>query len=264
VFEIDRRTLGPEHTDTLNVMNNLGVLYAVEGKYSEAEPLYVHVLELWQRQLGPEHSRTLAVMSNLAVLRQGKGDFAGADQMARQVLDIRQRILGPEHADTLESLHILGRLYEAEGKYADAEPLYAKALESRRRVLGPKHTDTLASEIALAELRLDQRRSADADPLLREALGILRQTRPEDFQRYWAENLLGTALFQSGRPADAEPLLLAGYQGMEKNAGRVSALNREKLKKAAGSIAAFYDVSGKPQLAAEWEDKAGKKFAGRD
>jgi tetratricopeptide (TPR) repeat protein/tRNA A-37 threonylcarbamoyl transferase component Bud32 len=255
VLDINKRVLGPDHTETLNVMNNLGVLYAVEGKYTQAEPLYQYVLERWKKQLGPEHPRTLALMSNIAILKQGEGDYAAAEALARSVLDIRQRVLGPEHRETLESMHILGRIYEAQARHTDAEPLYVKAFETTRRVLGAKHADTLLNEVDLAELRIDQARYADAETLLREALELQKQVRPDDYQRYWTENLLGDTLFRAGRLAEGEPLLLSGYEGMSRTAARVPALNRQKLVKAAANIADFYAASNQPAKAAEWRNR---------
>ncbi|SLM38811.1 nb-arc and tpr domain protein [Lasallia pustulata] len=36
---------GPEHTSTLDVVNNLGLLYAGQGKMAEAEAMYRRALE---------------------------------------------------------------------------------------------------------------------------------------------------------------------------------------------------------------------------
>ena len=36
-------------------LNNLANLYAEQGKYAEAEPLYQRALHIWEQQLGPEH-----------------------------------------------------------------------------------------------------------------------------------------------------------------------------------------------------------------
>jgi Tetratricopeptide repeat len=38
--------LGEEHPDTRVSMNNLGQLYADQGKYAQAEPLYTDVLQI--------------------------------------------------------------------------------------------------------------------------------------------------------------------------------------------------------------------------
>jgi hypothetical protein len=41
-----------------------------QGRYSEAEPLYVQALELKERVLGVNHPSTITTRENLAILRQ--------------------------------------------------------------------------------------------------------------------------------------------------------------------------------------------------
>jgi tetratricopeptide (TPR) repeat protein len=59
-------------------MNNLAYLYHSQGRYDEAEPLYVECLELRKAILGASHPYTLASMNNLVNLyiSQGKHDQA--------------------------------------------------------------------------------------------------------------------------------------------------------------------------------------------
>ena len=46
-----RRVLGEAHQDTLAAMGNLGLVYKVQGKYAQAEPLYIKELEARRRVL---------------------------------------------------------------------------------------------------------------------------------------------------------------------------------------------------------------------
>ena len=40
---------GPEHTSTLNTVNNLGLLYAEQSKMQEAEAMYQRALEGYEK-----------------------------------------------------------------------------------------------------------------------------------------------------------------------------------------------------------------------
>ena len=51
----NQRTLGKEHPDTLNSVNNLAALLRGRGDYDNAEPLYRRALEARERTLGKEH-----------------------------------------------------------------------------------------------------------------------------------------------------------------------------------------------------------------
>ena len=49
------KALGPEHTSTLDTVNNLGLLYAEQGKLREAGDMYARALVGKKKALGPEH-----------------------------------------------------------------------------------------------------------------------------------------------------------------------------------------------------------------
>ncbi|MEH2316744.1 tetratricopeptide repeat protein, partial [Nostoc sp.] len=60
---------GEEHPDVALSLNNLAALYDSQGRYSEAEPLYMQALDILERRLSANHPNTVAVGKNLANLR---------------------------------------------------------------------------------------------------------------------------------------------------------------------------------------------------
>ncbi|KAH8796050.1 TPR repeat-containing protein, partial [Hyaloscypha sp. PMI_1271] len=56
--------LGPKHTSTLNTVNNLGLLYADQGKLAEAETMYTRALQGKEEALGPKHTSTLSTVND--------------------------------------------------------------------------------------------------------------------------------------------------------------------------------------------------------
>ena len=61
--------LGPDHTSTLDTVNNLGnLLYADQGKLAEAEKMYSRALQGKEEALGPDHTSTLSTVNNLGNL----------------------------------------------------------------------------------------------------------------------------------------------------------------------------------------------------
>jgi Tetratricopeptide repeat len=54
-----KKVLGPEHTLTLDTVNNLGTLYKDQGRLAEAEQMYVRALQGKEKALGGEHTLTL-------------------------------------------------------------------------------------------------------------------------------------------------------------------------------------------------------------
>ncbi len=77
---------------------------------------------------------------------------------------------------------------------------------------------------------------------------------PESWLRFRAQHLLGTSLAGLNQFAEAETLLLSGYQGMMRLASTIPAADRIQPAKAAAPIATLYRKLGRPQDAAKWQD----------
>ncbi|MGH9645645.1 MAG: protein kinase domain-containing protein, partial [Bryobacteraceae bacterium] len=92
--ELRKRTLGPDHPDTLTSMHALGVLYNYRSRYAQAEALLSQVLAARQRVLGNEHKDTLATMSDLGLAIDYEGGEARAAPILAHVFEADRRILG--------------------------------------------------------------------------------------------------------------------------------------------------------------------------
>jgi hypothetical protein len=53
-----------------NSLNNLAALYEFQGRYGEAEPLYVRSLAICEAVFGINHPNTQVVRQNLHLLQQ--------------------------------------------------------------------------------------------------------------------------------------------------------------------------------------------------
>ncbi len=254
-LEGQRRVLGDEHPSTLNTMNNLAVTYGFQGKYVQAEPLFAQLVEGQRRTLGGEHPQTLNSMSNLAMLYAYEGKYAPAEPLLTKLLEVDRRALGEEHPYTLITMNNLALLYRYQGKYAQAEPLYIEVLALQGRVLGPEHPRRLASLNDLALLYLNQGKDAQAEALLREALDSHEKTRTNTWVRYNCQSLLGASLASQKKYAEAEALLISGYEGMKQRIGAIPAASRFGLEQAGKQIVKLYQERGKPQKAAEWRER---------
>jgi tetratricopeptide (TPR) repeat protein len=68
------KALGRDHTSTLNTVNNLGLLYADQGRPTEAESMYQRALSGFRVALGLSHWKTQLVIRD--VLPHAKGPSA--------------------------------------------------------------------------------------------------------------------------------------------------------------------------------------------
>ena len=68
-MELYKQLLGENHPDVATSLNNLAGLYLNQGKYEEAESLYLQALEIAERVLGKNHPNTVIIRNNFEDLR---------------------------------------------------------------------------------------------------------------------------------------------------------------------------------------------------
>jgi tetratricopeptide repeat protein len=105
-----------------------------QGRWMEAEKLFVQVMEKRKTVLEPEHPDTLTSMSNLASTYQYQRRWTEAEQLNVQVMETRKRVLGPEHPDTLTSMANLASTYREQGRWTEAEKLNGTPRPLSRRL----------------------------------------------------------------------------------------------------------------------------------
>jgi tetratricopeptide (TPR) repeat protein len=91
---------GTEHTSTLDTVNNLGNLYADQGKMAEAEAMYLRALQGYEKAWGAEHTSTLNTVNNLGILYKNQGKMAEAEAMYLRALQGYEDAVGADHPRT--------------------------------------------------------------------------------------------------------------------------------------------------------------------
>jgi tetratricopeptide (TPR) repeat protein len=256
--EIGRRTLGEEHPRWIGAMNNLAAIYAAAGKFAEAEPIFRTLSEVQRRVLGEEHPDALTVTNNLAVVCRQIGKQAEAEALLTRVMEVQHRVLGDDHPNQLATMSSLAQVYQLQGKLAEAKALLTRTLAGQRRVNGPEHLGTLNTMRVLGGIYRDEGHYGQAEALLREALKGYLKVRPDFWARFDVESTLGASLAGQKRYADAEPLLLSGYEGMSRLEASIPPINKPSVQRAGEWIAALYQSSGQTAKAGEWRQQLQK------
>ncbi len=88
-------------------------------------------------------------------------------------------------------------------------------------------------------------------------MSLREELAPDDWSRYDAMSLLGEALLGQGRYGEAEPLVVAGYEGLKARASRVPLTDRFRVPAAADQVVRLYEQWGKPDQATAWKEKLG-------
>jgi tetratricopeptide (TPR) repeat protein len=164
------KALGPDHTSTLETVNNLGLLYRAQGRLAEAEQMYERALAGCERALGPDHTSTLETVNNLGLLYRAQGRLAEAEQMYERALAGCERALGPDHTSTLDTVHNLGLLYNDQSRLAEAEQMYERALAGYEKASLSHTIAALTAVRNLGVLYRDQAKTEQAKEMFQRAV----------------------------------------------------------------------------------------------
>jgi len=177
------RLRGPEHNETLAIVNNLGFTLHDLGRVAEAVPLYNRVVEARTRALGPDHPGTLLALNNLSTAYWDMGDLAHAWEIQSRVLDARRRVSGPEHPDTCLAMCNAAFLLEKLGRRDEALAMYEEALRAEQARFDSGHGD--ASQLAgihdnMSSVLQALERWDKAEAHLRTALALITAAQGPD------------------------------------------------------------------------------------
>jgi tetratricopeptide (TPR) repeat protein/tRNA A-37 threonylcarbamoyl transferase component Bud32 len=247
--------LGPDHPDTLASMNSLARGYQDVGKLDQALPLFEETLTLRKAKLGPDHPDTLTSMNNLAMAYRAAGKFDQALPLLEQTFELMKSKLGPDHRTTLVCMNNLASVYRDAGKLEQALPLFEQTLALIKAKLGPDHPDALASMYDLGVAYLRVGKPAESERLASECLGSYEAKSPDNWRTFSTRSLLGGSLLAQKKYADAEPLLLSGYEGMKQREERIPATAKSRLTEAIKRLVQLFQETNRPDEAAKWKEK---------
>jgi serine/threonine protein kinase len=258
VLRLRTAELGPNHPNTLNSMGNLALAYRNAGRLSEAISLNEETLKLQKAIVGPDHADTIATMNNLAADYSCTRRLAEARPLYESSLKLAKATLGPNHPHTIDALTGLADVYSGQHDTSRAEALLLEALAATkdRQKVAPLAPMALADvQAALGDCLLREGKFDAAEPVLRDCLAVQQKNAADDWATFQAQSLLGGALLGQKKLAEAEPLLLGGYEGMKKREVKIYAPDKPRLSDAAERLVKLYDAWGKKDSSDLWRKK---------
>ena len=170
-------------------------------------------------KLGADHPLTLTTLNNLAEA------YLAAGKLPRAVPLFEEAAAGIEkrnylHLDAAQIIPSTINAYEAAERFDKAEAWRRKWLAVVKQKTGAESPDYAGELDGLGLNLLRRKKYTDAEPILRECL-ILREKLLEikqvaPWQVANVKSMLGEALLEQEKLAEAGPLLVAGYEGLNR------------------------------------------------
>jgi tetratricopeptide (TPR) repeat protein len=250
------------------------IYYGARDSFEKTEQLMTQVVHIQRRVLGESGNFRTAMWSlsqvyldhakyDLAHGRPGEArlNYEKADELIAELVKVfRAPAGGVDQSRAFINLSRQAQVRASLGRYDEAEVLFAEVLGYRRG--NPNEVRNLP--LILAELgwvRILQGKYSEAELVLREGCGRFEVGAE---MRYNCDSLLGASLVGQTQFAEAEPLLLSGYDGLLRavvderpttNAGSRLVTSRFFPQDAGAWIVRLYEEWGKPEQAAEWKKK---------
>ncbi|MET3912221.1 CHAT domain-containing protein/Tfp pilus assembly protein PilF [Bradyrhizobium sp. S3.3.6] len=223
-------------------LNNLGQVYAGQGRDDLAEPLYKRSIALMEQSLGLDNALVAAELTNLAALYQRQSRLAEAEPLFKRALAVRETSLSREHPDVGQALNNLATLYVRQQRQAEAEPLLQRALAIYQKAAGPEHPAVATVLNNIGQVDRDLGRDADAEAPIKRSLAIREKALGPDHPDVARSlNNLAGLYEHEQRYADAEPLYRRALAIRERALGP----DHPDVATSTSNLAYFLFVSGR-------------------
>jgi serine/threonine protein kinase/Tfp pilus assembly protein PilF len=239
--------LGPDHLDTIESTNLLGVVYWQLGQLDQSVPLFEQILRVRDAKLGRDHPDTIQARANLGVNYKDAGKLRQAIGLLEEAREAARK--DPQFAWVVNALL---DAYARAGENAKLANLLQEELPAARKAL-PADSPQLAGQLAQLGMALLQSGAYDdADALIRECLAI-RETKESDaWTTFNTQSMLGGVLLGQKKYAEAEPLLLNGYEGMQQREKTIPPEGKIRLVEALERLVQLYEATERADESAKW------------
>ena len=260
------RTVAPPQS--LSLAFNLRTpaeLYNLVRDFPAAERLQRESFEIFQK-LQPDSSDLAASKYYLSAALLAMKRYEEAEKEALDSLAWFRKSEGPNGGpfgiDAINVLNLLELIYRGwdngTGRPDRIESMRLEFCELAKSHYGPesKEYTNILSLTGLAMLELQRWEAAEKSA--RTSLTIREKIQPDIWNTFNSRSMLGGALLGQKKYADAEPLLIAGYEGMKQREKTIPAEGKLRLPEALDRLVQFYTESNKPDEVEKWKAERAK------
>jgi tetratricopeptide (TPR) repeat protein len=249
---------GPDHQITLACLGELARCLKAAGRFDRALLVLNEVYQRGIGKLGPDHVESLHYLNNLGFGYLEAGRPLVAIPLLEESVQRHTARLGPDNMSTLNTTNNLLMAYLKAGEVEKALYMCEPYVAGVRKTFGP-YPVRFASILAKLSADLyEARQFIAAEPYLRESLAIQEKVQPDGWSTFHARSLLGSIMLGQGKLTEAEPLLLAGYEGMKQREKEKPQTVRNSLPASADRLVELYERLKRPDNVAKWQAERAK------
>lgn len=216
-------------------LGELGRLYTIRSRFSDAEPLLERELYVKELSYGRADGKIIPSMGSLIRFYLAFGTAAKADALTEDMLALVEGKMGeprnqakavrqkgepltgwlgeaaPAARDPLMEWAItcdaVGNAYRSRGEFTLSEKCFRAALEMKTTILGTKHLSLANSYDSLAAIYVMKKDEKEAEDFYRDAYTITCAILPPDSPEVYARlDRLARCLIKQGKYSEAEEL----------------------------------------------------------
>jgi hypothetical protein len=217
-----------------------------EGSYASSERPPKHAIVVTAIRVRPDQPEVAIV------IRRGYRTIRPLVDKASKATH-RLAVQGPDQPDAAACRNQLAVAYRLDSKTTEAGRLFKR---------NPNSAAEASALAARSSRLLQQKKHTEAELCFREFLNSRERTQPDDWSTFDAISCFGEALLDQKRFADAEPLLLSGYEGMNQRERSIPTQDKPHLTKALERLVRLYDAWGNQEDAMKWQTNSRRHGSG--
>ncbi len=175
VLPVLERDLGPDHPDTLRVLNNLS---ASSPDQASSVATLRRLIQSHERLLGATSAPLSNDWNNLGAALAVMREYEEAEDALRTSLAMRRKVLGESHKETISTWRNVARVIEMRGRFDDALQEFI-ALDRLAATAG-RPLDRAAIAVQRAQVLLRLGRVAEAEKIAQHSLKVAREGGPSE------------------------------------------------------------------------------------
>jgi serine/threonine protein kinase len=237
---------------TLAALERVGDDLRAQGRFKDAEGFVQQSLNFVQALYPADELRASGYRNKLMDVLERESRWADAEKVQRDSLKAQKKLLGDAHPDVIAGTGHLALLLRRQGHLAEAEAMYRDKLRAARDATNDVEIGNALASLTLTLLH--DKKFAEAEPTARELAARNEKDHQGGWYSFTSRGFLGLSLLGQKIYAEAEPLLLAAYGGM--NAFEPKPANDlVRMKEVMEGLVELYGALDKAAAASKWEAK---------